>query len=39
MRFRVTRVGCGLAGYRDEEIAPMFRDATENCVLPEGWRA
>lgn len=38
MRFVVTRIGCGLAGYTDEEIAPLFRDAPENCDLPEGWR-
>lgn len=33
----VTRVGCGLAGYRDEEIAPMFRGA-QNCSFAEEWR-
>lgn len=38
LRFQVTRVGCGLAGYTDEEIAPMFRAAPSNCDLPEGWR-
>jgi hypothetical protein len=38
MTFVVTRVGCGLAGYTDEQISPFFRDAPENCVLPEGWR-
>jgi hypothetical protein len=37
-KFYVTRVGCGLAGYTDSEIAPMFADAPPNCVLPEGWR-
>jgi hypothetical protein len=37
--FQVTRIGCGLAGYTDSDIAPMFRDAPENCHLPEGWRA
>lgn len=36
--FQVTRIGCGLAGYRDEQIAPMFKDAPPNCELPEGWR-
>jgi hypothetical protein len=36
--FKVTRIGCGLAGYRDEEIAPFFKGAPENCNLPEGWR-
>lgn len=38
MRFYVTKVGCGLAGYREEEIAPLFAEAPANCVLPEGWR-
>lgn len=36
--FNVTRIGCGLAGYTDSDIAPMFRDAPANCKLPEGWR-
>ena len=38
MKFNVTRIGCGLAGYDDYQIAPMFRDAPLNCNLPEGWR-
>ena len=38
MQFNVTRIGCGLAGYKDEQIAPMFKGASDNCVLPEGWR-
>lgn len=37
-QFIVTRVGCGLAGYSDDQIAPMFQDAPPNCVLPQGWR-
>lgn len=36
--FVVTRIGCGLAGYTDAQIAPFFKDAPENCELPEGWR-
>ncbi len=36
--FFVTRVGCGLAGYTDSDIGPMFGDAPENCELPQGWR-
>ena len=36
--FVVTRVGCGLAGYGDKEIAPLFKDAPGNCLLPTGWR-
>lgn len=38
MKFEVTRVGCGLAGYEDSDIAPMFNDAPHNCILPVGWR-
>lgn len=36
--FNVTRIGCGLAGYIDSQIAPMFNGAPINCRLPEGWR-
>lgn len=38
LRFEVTRVGCGLAGYKDQHIAPLFRNAPSNCKMPEGWR-
>jgi len=38
LRFNVTRVGCGLAGYTDDDIAPMFSGSSANCVLPDGWR-
>lgn len=37
LEFFVTRIGCGLAGFRDFEISPMFRDAPPNCELPTGW--
>lgn len=37
-KFQVTRIGCGPASYDDEDIAPMFVDAPENCILPVGWR-
>lgn len=36
--FNVTKIGCGLAGYKEEQIAPMFQDAPINCILPDGWR-
>ena len=36
-KFFVTRVGCGLAGYEDKDIAPMFADAPANCSLPDTW--
>ena len=37
LRFLVTRIGCGIAGFRDEEIAPLFKDAidVENVILPK----
>lgn len=38
LEFEVTRIGCGLAGYKDEDIAPMFHGSPGNCILPEGWR-
>lgn len=37
-RFYVTRIGCGLAGYKDHDIAPFFRNAPKNCILHESWR-
>ena len=35
--FYVTRIGCGIAGFRDEEIAPLFAKALslENVALPK----
>ena len=40
LTFRVTRVACGLAGFKDEQIAPLFKDALplKNVRLPKGWR-
>lgn len=38
LEFYVTRIGCGLAGYTDAQIAPFFKDAPDNCCLPLGWR-
>lgn len=38
LHFEVTKIGCGLAGYKEEDIRGMFRNAPENCKLPEGWR-
>lgn len=37
MTFLVTKIGCGLAGYTPEEIAPLFKDAltVKNICLPE----
>lgn len=39
LKFLVTRIGCGIAGFRDEEIAPLFKDAIEieNIYLPKSF--
>jgi len=38
LEFEVTKIGCGLAGYHEHEIKPMFFDAPLNCRLPDQWR-
>jgi hypothetical protein len=36
LKFFVTEIGCGLAGYRPKDIAPLFgSDIPENIILPE----
>lgn len=37
LSFTVTRIGCGLAGYTDEQIAPMFWAAPDNCQFAPAW--
>lgn len=38
-RFLVTRIGCGIAGFKDKEIAPLFKDLKDfpNVCLPKNW--
>lgn len=33
--FLVTEIGCGLAGYTPEQVAPLFRNMPENVRLPK----
>ena len=37
LKFLVTRIGCGIAGFKDEEIAPLFKAAADmpNVRLPK----
>jgi hypothetical protein len=37
--FYVTRIGCGIAGFRDRDIAPLFKDAAgvPNICLPKSF--
>ena len=39
MTFLVTRIGCGMAGFDDEDMAPLFEKSHEidNIILPVGW--
>lgn len=39
LTFLVTKVGCGNAGFTEEQIKPMFADAHNysNIILPEKW--
>ncbi len=38
--FYVTRIGCGIARFRDKDIYPLFAEAAklENICLPKGWK-
>lgn len=38
MVFEVTAIGTGLAGYAHSQIAPMFKRAPSNCILPAEWQ-
>jgi hypothetical protein len=37
MQFNVTAIGCGLAGFTPEQIAPMFLYSPGNVVLPDSF--
>jgi RNA polymerase sigma factor (sigma-70 family) len=39
LTFLVTRIGCGIAGFNDRDMAPLFVQAhgIDNIILPEGW--
>lgn len=35
LMFELTPIGCGLAGYKPEQIAPFFKDAPVNVIKPQ----
>ncbi len=39
LTFDVVKIGCGLAGFTELEMAPLFAGAPANVNLPSGWRA
>lgn len=36
--YHVTRIGCGLAGFSDRDIAPLFIRAPGNCLFSTVWK-
>jgi hypothetical protein len=36
--FQVTCIGCGLAGLKHEQVAPMFKDHPGNCYFDTLWK-
>lgn len=34
-QYELTPIGCGLAGYKPEQIAPLFKNASSNVWLPD----
>lgn len=37
LSFFLTRVGCGIAGFTDAEIAPLFKGVSDNVRTPPEW--
>lgn len=37
IKFYVSRIGCGLAGYKDADMAPLFIGSPSNCSFAEEW--
>jgi hypothetical protein len=37
-KYFLTSVGCGIAGYKVEEIAPMFKGISHNVIFPQSFR-
>lgn len=35
--FKVVKIGCGLAGFTEDEMRPLFDEAPYNCDLPPKW--
>lgn len=37
LTFQVTQIGCGLAGFKAAEMAPLFDRAPSNCLFDHAW--
>lgn len=38
LKYFITSIGCGVAGYKVEEIAPMFKGISQNVIFPASFR-
>lgn len=38
IKYFITAIGCGVAGYKVEEIAPMFKGISHNVIFPASFR-
>lgn len=38
LQFQVSQIGCGLAGFKAEQIAPLFASAPLNCYFDLSWK-
>lgn len=39
LTFQLTPIGCGRAGYKAEQVAPLFKDAPPNVLMPDEFLA
>jgi hypothetical protein len=39
LTFLVTKIGCGIAGHKESDIAALFVDVPSNVLLPKGWHS
>lgn len=37
LTFYLTKVGCGIAGYAEDEVVPLFAKSPPNVIKPPGW--
>lgn len=35
--FYLTKIGCGIAGFSEDEIKPLFADMPQNVIKPLNW--
>lgn len=38
LTFNLTKIGCGLAGFKEEDIKKLFKRVPPNINLPEDWK-